>query len=127
GADVSETIADTPVTVREQQTHFSRDPIGRSAPTPHGSAPDRAPVAEPRTTALPRPDVAGPAPSTTKGGDAVQAVAVQKATNAEPLSRDSGDAATPAAPVAGRILEACDEASPPSQPLASSSAWLSAD
>lgn len=117
-AVANEIVSSTPVTVRDQQTHLSRDPVGRKVSPPQPTAPeDRDPTLQRR----------GQTQVSTNADEPRQVDLVQKNGSAGQISMKPADAPTPTAQLLSKILEVCDDESALSRAPAPSSTWLSTD
>ncbi|MGD9804063.1 MAG: flagellar hook-length control protein FliK [Hyphomicrobiaceae bacterium] len=102
--DVKYSIADTPVTVREQQTHFARDPLGRSGFTTAHHGPERQ-----ITTQAHGAPSRGLAEALAKTKEAPQPTSAQANRIIDPKSDASAEHPSTTIQLLGKILEACDE------------------
>lgn len=111
-------IADTPIAVREQQTHFAPEPVGRSGVPPNGNEHDRS-IAVPPRGALAR----GPAQSQDRIIEATQIELGRAERDVGQVPDDPAEASAPATQILGKIVDACKEESAPA-PKAMPSAAL---
>jgi len=125
-AGISEMIGDTPVTVREQQTHFSREPIGRSTVATQGDG-DHDPIRpmDRERNELPRNIAQSKTISTSN--EPIQPGLTQTKGAAEPPSDDSTSDPTPSAQLLGKLLDAVQEEKAAARATAPSGTWLPAE
>lgn len=117
---VSDLIKDTPMTIRKQETHFAREPVGRIDPLRLGTTPTSIapPTRNELMASVPKP--ARPSPLA-KSIEAAQVAHQQSKIETGQLTSSPVESSAPAVQVLGKILEACHDvtsfaASPASAP-----------